>query len=96
MTIFDLNGNLIDVVEIVEDIAPPVGLSAQLDAAGYRPSVPAHITLETLAVDRKICRQAICGHCGRLGLEFSAWRKGPEYRVTGNCPEPGCDFEMEF
>jgi hypothetical protein len=45
-------------------------LVRRLRRQGFEPGVPEHVTEETQATDRRMCRYARCGACRRHGL---AW-----------------------
>lgn len=69
------------------------GLSRELEAAGYQPDTPPHITEATRQLDSRLCRFARCEQCDRRGLVYRPYRRGRAYRIVAVCT--ACHHEQE-
>jgi hypothetical protein len=53
---------------------------------GFAPGVPSHITPRTLRQLARLCGRLRCPACGRRGLDWKSFRRGPAWRVLATCP----------
>jgi hypothetical protein len=77
-----------------DDALTLVELHSLLTVAGYIPGAPAHVRPDCLRIDREACRDSACDGCGRVGLTFYPYQKGPRYRAVAECPR--CGTATEF
>lgn len=68
-------------------------LQARLEAAGYYPGVPDHITADTLLADAETVHRSRCSVCRRRGLRCRPMAKGQSYRIVAVCTN--CDHSEE-
>lgn len=61
----------------------PEELALQLD--GFAPGLPAHVSEETAAIDRRCCRRRRCPECGHRGMEYRPFHRRATYRVLAVC-----------
>jgi hypothetical protein len=66
-------------------------LTEALQAAGYVRGTPSTCTAEN---DAEVWAEAICGACGRQGLELHPWVRSGSYRAVAACP--GCGAAEEI
>lgn len=57
--------------------------------AGYENAHEGNTDPKTLAIDRDVCKQMECGHCGKRGLVCCGFRRGRAYRVVAECESCG-------
>ncbi len=62
-----------------------IELARQLAREGWAPGAPLRIRSATRAIDRFLCRQLVCGHCRRKGLEYYPYHRDGEYKVLAVC-----------
>jgi hypothetical protein len=58
-----------------------LGLAAELLAEGLREGTPRHLTAQSKAIDRRLCRRLRCPACRRRGLSYRPLTDGRRYVV---------------
>jgi hypothetical protein len=58
------------------------------------PGAPVRVRPESLALDALACAEAICPHCGQVGMTFVPYHRGDVYRGLARCERTG--WEIEF
>ncbi len=80
------------------DIDTRETLTRQLEADGFAPGRPRHVSRECIAIDRQTAAETTCLQCGHVGLKFVAYRHREanrrEYRSLIWCPECGASDEL--
>jgi hypothetical protein len=60
---------------------------------GYEEGPPAHLDVQTVAIDRRIYSAMKCSQCRRRGMHFRPMHRGMEYRAVAVCRH--CDHGEE-
>jgi hypothetical protein len=73
-------------VKTTRRLLTPAGLEALFLRQGFEPGTPSHITPRTLRQLARLCGRLRCPACGRRGLDWKSFRRGPAWRVLATCP----------
>lgn len=74
------------ITQLRPGVKPAAETIRQLEAHGYRPGFPVHLTLAAQRIDRQFCRFARCPACRRRGLEARPFHRLGSYRLMAECP----------
>lgn len=60
-------------------------LAEALQAAGWRPGAPAHVTEASRRIDAQVCHGLRCPLCRGRAITYHPYRRGNRYRVLAVC-----------
>jgi Flp pilus assembly pilin Flp len=69
-------------------------IEQQFAVEGFRPGAPRHITAQSQAIDRLVCRRLKCPACRKRGCDYRPFTDGRAYRVLACCQACGAAEEM--
>ena len=84
---------MLSAVPILSQPVAPIPAAPPASAA-WQPGAPPHITAETQAIDRQLCKRMKCPRCKRRGLEYNPLHLGASYRVQAVCASCGHPEEV--
>jgi hypothetical protein len=61
---------------------------------GWLPGPPPHLAPWAESIDRGVCAESACEHCGNAGLDYRPEHCGRRYRAWAVCA--GCGQATEF
>lgn len=67
-------------------LTPTESLFYRWLAEGFRPGEPEGTRPADIAIDALVCRQLVCGDCGRQGLDYRPMRRDRTRRILAACP----------
>jgi hypothetical protein len=95
----DNDPDIFDMLGLPAEPLPPglleiiPGLQERLEAAGWQPGAPPHVTLRSLRIDQTAAHRLACPTCGRKAMNFRPYHKGSRYAALAVC---GCDGAAEL